>query len=297
MSVRALCRFAMVAALACATVGAAAQSVSATVQQPRAFGYTIGDVLEQRILLQAGGKDLGTVAAPSVGRTGLWLERRPSRVETDRDGRRWMVVGYQIVNAPQTLTRIALPAMTLGTAAGAALQVAEWPASVGPLTPADAFGAGNLQPMRPDRDAPRVAIAPLRQRLEIAAGLLIATLLVWAGWWLWRNHREAGRLPFARLWQRMRRVDPRDADTSVDAWLGLHHALNETAGQVVHAGALATLFDRAPHLQPLHERIERFYRQSAQRYFVSASSAASADPHALRDLCRALYLAERRRHR
>lgn len=296
MSFRARCRCVAILALACAAGGAVAQSVPATVLQPRAFGYTIGDVLEQRVLLQAGGKDLGNVAAPSVGRTGLWLERRASHVETDAEGRRWMVIGYQIVNAPQTLTRIALPALKLGTASGVALQIAEWPASVGPLMPAEAFGAGDLQPMRPDRDAPRAAIAPLRQRLEIAAGLLIATLLAWTGWWLWRNRREAGRLPFARLWQRMRHVDARDADTSADAWLGLHHALNETAGHVVHAGALTMLFDRAPHLQPLRERIERFYRQSAQRYF-SSPSASSVEPHALRDLCRALYLAERRRQR
>ncbi|MGF6600950.1 mxaA protein [Paraburkholderia sp. GAS448] len=273
-------------------VGAiAAPVIPASVEQPRAFGYVLGDVLTQRVLLKSGGRDVGAVALPSVGRIGIWLERRPARLESDAEGRRWLVIDYQITNAPQTLTEIALPALTLTSESGAVLQVAEWPVSVGPLTSRAAFGKGDLQDLRPDREAPLVQLAPIRRRIGWALGLLAMTLLTWLGWWQWRNQREAARLPFARAWRQMQRLEAPDIDADADAWLCLHRALNETAGQVVHASSLSSLFARAPHLRPLHPQLEHFYRHSAERFFAAAP-ANSRFP--LLDLCRKLYRAEKR---
>lgn len=264
-----------------------------TVDEPRAFGHLLGDVLTQRILLPAG-NDMGSVAPPSVGRTGEWLERRPARFETDADGRRWMVIDYQVVNVAPTLTRTALPALTLTSPSGATLQVAEWPLSIAPMTPVEPFDTGELQLMRPDRQAPLIPSAPLRRQASVALGLLLLTLLSWAGWWLWRNWRESARLPFARAWRQMRRLDGPSVDTSADAWLCLHRALNETAGHVVHAGSLPSLFARAPYLQPLRAQLEQFYQHSTVRFFTPEPAAT---PYPLRGLCHALYRAEQRHQR
>ncbi|MEX3638136.1 calcium incorporation protein MxaA [Paraburkholderia sp. BR14320] len=281
---------------ACATASAA--EVAAHVQEPRAFGYVLGDVLTQRVLLEADGRDIGAVTPPSVGRTGVWLERRPVTLETDANGRKWMVIGYQVVNAPQTLTQITLPALTLTSAAGTQLQVAEWPASIGPLTPQTVFAAGDLQPLRPDRQAPMLATSGWRRQIAWALGLLLATLLVWASWWWARNRREAARLPFARAWRQMQRLPETPAASSNDAWVCLHRALNETAGQVVHAASLSALLARAPYLQPLRAQLERFYLASAERFFTPAPHAVeNAGELSLHALCRALYRAERRHQR
>jgi mxaA protein len=269
----------------------------ATIQEPRAFGHVIGDVLTQRILLQSGSEDMGTVAMPSVGRAGVWFERRNPRIETDSDGRRWMAIDYQITNAPPTLTQIALPALTLASStSGLTLQVPEWPVSVAPLTPKTAFASGDLQSLRPDRLAPALATAPLRRQLAFALGLFALTLLVWLGWWQWRNQREAARLPFARAWRQMRRPSTPDVDKEAHAWLCLHRALNETAGHVVHAGALPGLVARAPYLQPLQPQLERFYQHSGERFFTARANDADAS-FPLHELCRELYRAERRQQR
>lgn len=281
--------FSITAVILSMTSAARAEPAPATVEQPRAFGHTIGDVLSQRILLPSSNDALSTLAMPSTGRIGIWFERRNPRIETDVEGRKWLVIDYQITNAPQMLTTIALPALTV-----ASLYVPEWPVSVSPLTPQTAFGMGDLQPLRPDRQAPLPAIAPLRRQTLWALGLLALTLAAWFGWWKWRNTREAARLPFARAYIEIQRLTLSKPDKNAHGWLCLHRALNETAGQVVHAGSLPGLLARAPHLQALQPQLERFYQHSGERFFASRSADTSFP---LLDLSRALYRAERRQQR
>jgi mxaA protein len=327
-------------ALAGAPARVAAADLQAKVDEPRAFGHTIGDVLTQRILLTTGDHDLGRVELPSAGRVDVWLERRAARLETDAEGRRWMILDYQVTNSPRDITRIALPALALKTAAGDVLHVPEWPASVGPLVPDAGTDAAALRAMQPDRAVPPTALAPIARRLAVTLALLAATLVAWAMWWVLRNRREAARLPFAVAWRQMRRLGASEKESDA-AWRALHRALNETAGRVVHAGSLAVLFLRAPWLLPLRPRIEQFYRQSEARFFAVVgagdetrpSAHAQANPVAASDagrdveagssgdishitdvgdgiggarggasrglvaLSRALFLAERRRHR
>lgn len=320
--------FAMFATLASS---AAAAEWPARVAEPRAFGHTIGDVLTQRVLLEANGHAVSAVAMPSAGRVGVWFERRAARVETDADGRRWLVLDYQLTNAPLAPTQVALPALELNIAAGDVLRVPEWRVGIGPLVAdgasttvsADASGVSpigepqaGLSGIQPDRLAAPVALAPIRRRLGLGLAALVVTLAAWGAWAWWRNAREAARLPFARAWRQMRRLDARAAQ-SESAWRVLHRALNETAGHVVHAGSLAAVIGRESWLQPLRPRLEQFYRQSDEHFFAvarrsdaapaaaatdaataavtDAATAAATDTRGLVDLCRALYLAERRR--
>lgn len=302
---------------------AAAAEWPAHVDEPRAFGHTIGDVLTQRILLEADGRAASGVAAPSAGRVGVWFERRAARFETDAEGRRWLVLDYQLTNAPLAPTQVALPALELHTAAGDVLHVPAWRVGIGPLVTdvadvaneasgavsADAAGAAlfpatqaGLNGMRPDRLAAPVPLAPIRRRLGVALAALMVTLVAWGAWAWWRNAREAARLPFARAWRQMRRLDARQARAE-SAWRVLHRAVNETAGHVVHAGSLAAMMVREPWLQPLRPQLEQFYRQSDEYFFAvtrqseAAPATADTDTRGLVDLCRALYLAERRRQR
>lgn len=297
-------RMAAAFAWACVALGglshADAAQWAASVDEPRAFAHTIGDVLTQRILLEAGGRDVGDVAGPSAGRADLWLERRPARIETDAEGQRWMVIDYQLTNVPRTLTQIALPALALTTRSGDVLSVSAWPVSIGPLAPDDAPGAGALRAIQPDRLAPPAALAPIRRRLGATLALLAATLLAWAGWWFWRNRREAARLPFARAWRQMRRLGPQEGHADA-AWHVVHRAMNETAGRVVYTASLATLIERKPWLQPLRPQLEQFYRQSEAHFFEPApdnkTGAYAHAPASLVALCHALYRAERHQQR
>jgi mxaA protein len=292
--------FAMALAMASAGVALAADpaktatATAATVEQPRSFGHVLGDVLTQRVLLEQAGQPLQPGALPNAARIDLWLERRPSRIETDVQGRRWLAIEYQLINAPRALTAISLPALTVATTSGAALALPAWPVSIGPLTPPEVLGQGDLQPLRPDRPVAALPTYAVERHLKLSLFALLAVLLAWLAWWAWRNAREAQQLPFAHAWRELKRIDD---PTSPEAWRVVHRALNASAGRVVHHASLPQLMAEAPYLRPLQARLEDFYRESTRRFFFSESVAVAAraeGAYPLKPLCRALRNAEKR---
>jgi len=263
----------------------------AKVQQPRAFGYALGDVITQRVLLEAAGVPFQLAKMPGLQRVGIWLERRTARVESAADGKRWLIVEYQLINAPRILTTITVPPLLLESSSNAKLLVPEWSVSVTPLTPqSSAFDTAGMGELRPDRQGALIDTAPIKRQVWIGFLALAATLAAWAGWTLWRNRLAALNQPFARAWHEMRRLD----SASPQAWQTLHRAFDRTAGQVMHAETLPLLFDEAPHLQPLRARIEEFFAASSERFFGTGTQGATVSIHAL---CDELQRMERRHER
>lgn len=252
-----------------ASADASAAAKPAIVEQPRPFGYVLGDLLTQRVLLDSGSSQFEAAEFPRPQRLNVWFERRASKLEQRSDGRRWLIVEYQLINAPQTLTTVTLPAWTLESADGASsVSVPEWPISVNALTPRASFEIGGLGELRPDRAAPVIPTAPIRRRLLIWSIAFVLTLVAWFAWFRWREHREAQNQPFARALHEMRTMD----EAAPEAWQALHRAFDQTAGRVLQPTMLSILFDRAPHLQPLRREIERFYALSSERFFGSGRS-------------------------
>lgn len=265
------------------------QGAPARVEQPRAFGHTLGDVLTQRVLLELDGKPVELTKPPAPGRVGVWLERRPTRIERDADGRRWLVIEHQLINAPQALTALTLPALDLQTSGGL-LGVTAWPFSAAPLTPRNAFGEGALDALQPDRAAPAVDTTSIRQQIALWGGLCIATLLAWGGWLAWRSWRAGRSQPFARALRELKGLRSR-GDDAPEAWQALHRAFDRTAGRSLQPASLPRLFERAPQYASLRADIERFYAQSAALFF-GAERPADALP--LRSFARRLRDIERR---
>ena len=68
---------------------------SLTIMSPeRAFGYVIGDTIEQRLLLEDGHTRAEWVVRLPEGRVGPWLERLPIRSERDSARRHWFCLLY-----------------------------------------------------------------------------------------------------------------------------------------------------------------------------------------------------------
>jgi mxaA protein len=264
---------------------------AAQVQQPRAFGYVLGDVITQRVLLESAGAPFQLAKMPGTQRVGIWLERRAARVESAKDNKRWLIVEYQLINAPRILTTIAVPPLLLESSDKTRLLVPAWSVSVSPLTPqSSAFDTAGMGELRPDRPAALVETTPVKRQVWIWCLALAATVAAWAGWTLWRNRLAALNQPFARAWHEMRRLD----SASPQAWQTLHRAFDRTAGRVMHAETLPLLFDEAPHLQPLRARIEEFFAASSERFFGAGTQSTTVSIQAL---CDELQRMERRHER
>jgi mxaA protein len=269
---------------------------SAVVQQPRSFGYVIGDIVTQRVLLEDRGRPIVPSALPPPGPAGVWLERRASRVETDERGKHWLAIDYQIMNSPQALVMVSLPAFKVPATGGQIeLVVSAWPISVAALTPQRPFAQRGLGILRPDRNAPTIDTAPITRSLVFLVVALVALIAAWIGWWMWRNWRASAQLPFGVAVRELRDVD----DSDPRAWKALHRAFDGTAGQVVRADALGVLFQRAPQFERLRAPIERFYAQSGARFFgapaAPAPALAGGDALSLHDLCADLRKIEKSR--
>jgi mxaA protein len=273
--VKALILFAVLALSS--EAGSAAEAI---VQQPRPFGYVLGDILTQRILLESGGHTFDPVALPPTERAGLWFARRSARIETsDGDRHRRLVIDYQLINAPQALMSVNLPSVTLKAKTRTdVLTVSEWPVSIAPLTPRAAFAKGGLQELRPDRPAPMLPTRALARNLQIWSGAFALSVVAWLGWWLFRSLRAAATQPFAQALREIRR----SADDSANAWLALHRAFDKTARRTLQLSTLPTLFQQAPQFAVQRAAIERFYAESYGRFFgAMATEPAESSPRAL----------------
>lgn len=276
--------------------GSAAASTT-VVQQPRPFGYVLGDTLTQRILLQSGGHNFDPAVLPPAERAGLWFARRSSRIELAEGGHRWLAIDYQLINAPQALMTVNLPSVTLKSKTGSdVLAVSEWPISIAPLTPRAAFAKGGLQELRPDHPAPTLPTRALRQQLEISSGAFALTVVIWFAWWLVRSLHATATQPFARALRAIRR----SGDDNETAWLALHRAFDTTAGRALQLSTLPALFKQAPHFEPLRTAIEHFYAESSRRFFGAGSSVPDNTGSAtspLRTLCTTLRRIEKQHER
>jgi mxaA protein len=268
------------------TLPAPAAAIDAVVRQPRPFGYTVGDIALQEVLLARDGRGFQPASLPPPARVNAWLERRAARVRSGEDGARWLLVEYQVVNAPRALATIAVPGWELAGAAGApALRVAPAVLGVGPLAPPPR--EGEALSLRPDRPAPAIDTGAIQRRLVLWLAALAACLAAWLGYAGWSGWHARTHLPFTRA---LRQVRARGSDPAA-AHRALHQAFDRTAGQIVHAGSLDALFRRAPWLQPLRPPIERFYAQSAELFFGTGLPGEALSPQAL---CRDLSRLERR---
>lgn len=261
------------------------------VDNPRPYGYLVGDTLVQRVQLSVDGKPVELSELPRKDRFGVWISRRASRIERDPDGSRWLAMEYQIVNASKDVDVISLPKLKLRTTTpDVFIEVADWPITVGAITASLVRSQGGLLPLQADRPAPTIAVAPIRHQLKLALFALAGTLALWLGWWRWREWQAAEHLPFGRARRQLAFIDAQ----SDEAWRLLHQAFDASAGRAIQPGTLALLFRAKPEFETARGAIERFYAESAARFF---GGQPAADGLSLTALCSKLRAIERAHER
>lgn len=288
--------------LPAASGAAGSEAVTVDVIHPRPFGYVIGDLVTQRIVVTTDGRFvLDTQQLPRPGRADQWFERRSIAVAASRgEAPRWDVtLTYQIRNAPEQVTTVMLPAIRLQFAAGGRKseeRVGEWPISIAPITPPTVLARAGLEDLRPDAPPPRVDTGTYRLRLSIYALTLggLGLLALWLRFGLpWA---AAGRRPFARAYRDLRRLARRRSlpDAHAEALRRLHRAFDQCAGHTVFAEQLDDFFAQQPGFGALRAETEQLFRQSRNLFFGGGGSDTGSLDRVLA-LARAYRSAERRR--
>ena len=281
------------------TVVSSSQNDSAIIYNPeRAFGYTIGDVLEQRIALH---EDEGDAAQtlqqlPVIQREGRWITRQQANVSDDGQ---WLNVSYQIINSPTSVRIITLPALNFETEQGQQINVPPWSFSIAPLTPVEPADEASLPLMQADWKPEAPTTLKLWHNIQLLLAGLLLTLFLWSIWWFMRGIADARSLPFARAFRTIRQHTGGDASKVTANWLAMHRAFDQLSGKSIGSDSVEALINNTHWLAPFKSDIKTFYKRSSMRFFANDSSLGTSgnptqESFDLAEFSRQLHVAEKK---
>jgi len=279
----------LVAALAVSlSASAALDHIVVQASEPRAFGYSIGDVVSRHVVIDAPpGLALDAGSLPSIGRRGKALELR--QVAWRQRGEHYEIdFEYQVFLAPREVRTLEMPTVMLrflGSPRAQDVRIEAWPVTVAPLVPVEVSPRHGLGELQPDRPTPLIDTHAARQRMALYGAVILVLLAYLAGvywgmpWWSSR-HR-----PFSRAWAALRTMHAGAPSQAQAAVQHLHEALNLTAGQVLFEPGLDRFLAAQPRFEPVRFELARFFGYSRGLFFGNAADDGQ-DLRWLIDFCR-----------
>jgi mxaA protein len=260
------------AALGCAH---AVDALHVETNEPRAYGYQVGDVVQRQVTVHAPmGWRPAEDSLPRPGGRGQAIELRRvvASVRAVPGGERHeFALEYQVFLAPDKVRVLDIAPLRLRfehATRSEDVRVEGWPVTVAPLTPLETSARRGLGDLQPDRAPPLVDTANIRIRLLACAvlGLLLlsalATVTFGPPW------RAARNRPFARAWRELRQLpNAPDALQWRAACRTLHEAFNRCAGEVLFEPGLDRFVNAHPGFGALRGEIARFMQMSRDEFF------------------------------
>lgn len=248
-------------------------------EEPRAYGYQVGDHLQRRVVVQVpSGWTLDEASLPKPGGRGLALELRSVKRSSTpvAGGQRLMLdLDYQVFLAPAVPRTVEIGAHRLRFAVAGRVEEAlieAWPVTIAPLVQVEAPTRRGLGEMQPDR--PPLLVDTTAQRTRLTAYAVLAALLT-AGLalaYLGPPWRAARNRPFGRAWRQVRGLPAQPDDARwQQACVVLHEALNRSAGQVLFERDLQAFVQRHARFAPLRDDLQRFLRTTSAQFFGGAA--------------------------
>ena len=264
------------------------------VQQPRTFGYQVGDKFERRIdFIVRDPYALDTEALPEPGKLNTWLAIEAPDIRQKAmsgDTRVQLRLIYQVTNVEPGITQIPVPHHDLVFTDGTE--------QVKVLVPAIRIDVNTITDPRSSdlqADEPPQLLTQHYGLLALYAGLLFAACAGLA-WRYFGMSLSDKKQPFTRAWKHWRsRRGLRSEEAYVAALRDIHQAFNETAGRTVFAETLEVFFAEHAHFAPLRQSVNDYFIHSRAVFFADndAGSVEPYPPAQLIDFLRACSDAER----
>jgi mxaA protein len=259
-------------------------------EDPRPFGYVIGDELSRRIEIDAPSTfKLQSDSLPRPGRVDAWLELRKINVTEKVSGsntRHMFDLRYQILNSPENVKTHSLAKLLIifnNNNQLKSVEIAESPLTVSPITPAFVLARDGLEEMRADKTAKLIDASVHYWRLGFTALAAAAALLslIYVKWGMPFLRKHNG--PFARARRDIHKINATDTSS---AFRRLHRAFDETAGVRIFPQHLAEFFTRHPAFADVQTDAQKFFTQSRVAFFSKeAESDKTINKKWLLDFC------------
>lgn len=255
---------------------------SVHVEEPRAFGYFLGDLVERTAVIETARDD--TIVPASLPRTGpsnYWLELKSVSQSTKQHGDvavHRLKLTYQMFYAPIDPRKVTIPEMglTIKTAAGnETATIPQFTAIMSPLREIFPEKSGETAETFLKQDAP----VPVRRSGFARTGALIAAafsalfLLLLARHFAWWPFSHRPTRPFSRAAREVAQALSRTTERREgyrNALLAMHRAFDTAAGRRLLAADVDGFFSAHPEHAPSRSAVERFFDASRAVFFGEA---------------------------
>jgi mxaA protein len=243
------------------------------IEQPRSFGYQIGDKFERFIFLQLRKPlELHLSSLPASGRISDWLtfeEPIIARNEFTTSTQYEIQLTYQIVNIDPAIQDIAVPHHDFLYGDGEKVFKALIPAT---RVNASVVRASTTTDIRPDAH-------PTLLPQDYFNSALFGALLITSLFALTHLHFGSPSSGYVRPFRRAHRSlvklqrQPWNDENYRHALQDIHQAFNEITGKIVFVEMLDELFDSHPEFVPIRQAISDFFVHSQDHFFHAHNDA------------------------
>lgn len=253
---------------------AAAQDIS--VENPRGYGWWLGDELVQRVHIDLPAQAaLDPASLPRPRAVDYWLDLR-SVDRSDQGNRITLTLRYQNFYSALEPSARTVPAFPLRLMDGTRLDLPGFTYVTSPIRPI--LAPSTPDQLQPDPPYHLIDTRPALARLAASALALAAGLLSLARHQGWFPFHQRPARPFTRAAREVRRLPEAHARRV------LHRAFDAAFGRVLIGADLDRFLAQAPQFAPLADRLRGFFAASDTAFFGLGQAPAQDVALLARDL-------------
>lgn len=270
------------------TIQSNSNRIELSLETPRNFGYTAGDVIQHRIHITIpSGTTLNTNNLPSNGVYLDWLDVLNVHVNKQSSREHNIRVDYQLSKKVKETEWLEIPGFQLGANDGSevdGITVPSWRFSYNTIIPSHIRDAEIIA--QPAQQPQALPVQPIMMRLLafVFAMLMCFAYLLWrrGNLQFWSRNITA----FQKALQALKKLPSKpDLEQIEQAFRIIHTAFNQTAGETVFESQLDNFYHSHSPLTALRSETEIFFTQSRQIFYEpDAAAQLTQDTNLLKSL-------------